>query len=164
MKTWHLALALLVMLAGAACNDDTVSIKGVVGTYDVMISQGGKSDPDILTIVQGSGGAVLLTFIAGITTDPGSVNENGLRATVGDGNSLTLAKQPAHIDHSTGTLNGTIWGTGTVNKMALMMTLHYLPTNFAVPTGNTDGGIVLTRDAGTGMPATLDYTVMGTRQ
>jgi hypothetical protein len=160
-------LGLACALALAAC-DESVSTKGVLGSYDVMISSMGKSDPDIMSISVGSNSALLITFIAGITTDPTGPNADGLRASFGDGNTLHLDKQPAHIDHSTGVLNGTIYGDGTALNKMVMLTLHYLPTNFAIPQPTTgDGGIVLTRDAGTttGGPATtLDYVVSGTHE
>ena len=45
-----------------------------------MISSMGKSDPDVMTVSPGTDDKLLLTFAAGITTDVGAVNANGLRA------------------------------------------------------------------------------------
>jgi hypothetical protein len=147
----------------AACSSESVSSKPVLGNYSVMISQDGKSDPDVLSILNGSDGALLLTFIAGITTDADGPNASGLRASLGDGYTLTLAKQPAHIDHSTGLLNGTLWGDGQVTGMNIHLTFHYLPTNFAINQMlDPDGGVVLTRPDMA--PATsLDYDITGSR-
>jgi hypothetical protein len=150
-------------LFGSACSDN-VSGKSIMGNYAVMISQNGKSDPDIMTILQGSDGVMLLTFIAGISTDADAVNATGLRASLGEGYTLTLAKQPAHIEHSTGLLNGTIWGNGKVTGMDVNLTLHYLPTNFAInQMQDADGGVVLTRPD-MGPATTLDYDVTGSKQ
>jgi hypothetical protein len=145
-----------------ACSQ-SVSSKGVIGNYDVMISQDGKSDPDLMTINDGSGGTLLITFIAGITTDPDGPNPTGLRAKLGSGQKLTLSKQPAHIDHSTGELDGTLTGEGQVTGNDISLVFHYLPTNLAIgQTQDPDGGVVLSRtDGGTG---TLDYTITGSRQ
>ncbi len=146
-----------------ACSQH-VSAKGVIGNYDVMISQDGKSDPDVLTILTGSNNVLLLTFIAGITTDPDGPNPSGLRASLGGGDHLTIAKQPAHIDHSTGELDGTIAGEGQVVGFNINLTLHYLPTNFAIGQQNDpDGGIVLSR-TDMGLSATLDYSVTGMKE
>jgi hypothetical protein len=146
-----------------ACSQ-SVSFKGVIGNYDVMIAQDGKSDPDVMTIINGSGGTMLITFIAGITTDADGPNASGLRASLGGGQKLTLSKQPAHIDHSTGLLNGTLWGEGQVTGTDVTMTFHYLPTNFAIgQMSDGDGGVVLSR---TDMaPATsLDYMITGSKE
>jgi hypothetical protein len=153
---------LLVLLPLLSACDQSVSSKGLTGVFDVMITQAGKSDPDVMTVSNGSGGMLLLTFIAGITTDPNGVNANGLRASLGEGGTLHLAAQPAHIDHSTGILDGDIFGDGKIEKAMVTLTLHYAPTNFAIGTV-TDGGIILSRDAGTSKP-TLDYMVTGTRE
>jgi hypothetical protein len=154
-------LVVLLVPLLSAC-DESVSSKGITGVYDVMITQAGKSDSDVMTVSNGSNGFLLLTFIAGITTDPNGANANGLRASLGEGGTLHLNMQPAHIDHSTGNLDGEIFGDGKIEKAMVNLTLHYLPTNFAIGT-MTDGGIVLTRDAGTTKP-TLDYVVTGTRE
>jgi hypothetical protein len=161
-QSMKLVLGWLLVLV-SACNED-VSGKSVIGNYDVMISAMGKSDPDVLSIVTGHAGVLVLSFSAGITTDSGAVNASGLRATLGEGNTLTLAMQPAHIDHPLGLLNGSIYGTGKVTGNKIMMTLHYAPTNFAIgQSTDADGGIVLMRkDAGPGN--TLDYDLTGQKQ
>jgi hypothetical protein len=80
-----------------------------------MISSMGKSDPDVMTISPGSNGALLFTFVAGITTDATGVNADGLRADLKDSSKVSLAAQPAHIDHSTGSVSGNVTGQGVVN-------------------------------------------------
>jgi hypothetical protein len=153
-------LGLAFLLGTGACSQ-SVSGKDFLGNYSVTITQDGKSDPDVMSILNGSDGALLITFIAGITTDPTGPNADGLRASVGEGDTVTLAKQPAHIDHSTGLLNGTLWGDGQVMGTNIHLTFHYLPTNFAInQTTDDDGGVVLTRPDMA--PATsLDYDISG---
>ena len=145
------------------CSSASVSAKPILGNYGVMISQDGKSDPDVMSILNGSDGALLLTFIAGITTDADAPNASGLRASLGEGYTLSLAKQPAHIDHSTGLLNGTLWGDGKVTGMDIHLTFHYLPTNFAInQMVDPDGGVVLTRPD-MGAATSLDYDITGSK-
>jgi hypothetical protein len=148
----------------SACSSASVSAKPVLGNYDVTIAQAGKSDPDIMSILNGSDGALLITFIAGITTDADAPNASGLRASLGEGFTLTLAKQPAHIDHSTGLLNGTLWGDGKVTGTMVHLTFHYLPTNFAINQMlDPDGGVVLSRPD-MGAATSLDYDITGTKE
>lgn len=143
------------VFAGAAgCSSDSTSAKGLLGSYSVTISAGGKSDNDVLTLVQGARGRLLLLFELGITTDAMGPNPNGLISSL-DGMKLTLDRQPAHIDHSTGTLDGTLTGEGMVapDGSSLVLTLHFSPTNFAFDGGAaTDGGA-----------PTLDYDVSGAK-
>jgi hypothetical protein len=155
-------LGVVVLLLPLSACESNVSATPVLGTYQITISAMGKSDPTILSIVTGSSGTLLLNFTAGITTDPGAPNAAGIRATLGEGNKLTVQRQPAHIEHSTGILNGTLWGEGQVMTSDITMSLHYAPTNFAIGTVDLDAGIVLSRDAGTAS-ATLEYTVEGTK-
>src|SRR5258706_15759609 len=151
-------LGLLVLSALAGCSED-ISNKGLLGTYEVMITAAGLSAPDFLAVTPAMGGAVVLNFTVGITTDAGAANGSGLRASVGEGNVFTLARQPAHIDHSTGQLDGIISGDGKVSGAGmLMLTLHYAPMHFII---KSDGGTPL--DGGVGGP-TLDYVVSGARQ
>jgi hypothetical protein len=151
------------LVVASGCSSASVSTKAVLGNYNVTIAQDGKSDPDVMSILNGSDGALLLTFIAGITTDADGPNASGLRASLGEDYSINLAKQPAHIDHSTGLLNGTLWGDGKVMGMDIHLTFHYLPTNFAINQMlDPDGGVVLTRPDM--QPATsLDYDITGTK-
>lgn len=87
----------------------------LLGSYSVMISSMGKSDPDVMTVTPGTGDKLLFTFAAGITTDIGAVNANGLRADLKNSSMITIAAQPAHIDHSTGSLSGMVTGDGSLN-------------------------------------------------
>src|SRR5688572_30835565 len=107
-------LSLVCLVVPFAACEDSVSATSVLGSYEVMISSMGRSDPTILSILTGSQGTLLLSFTAGITTDVGAPNAAGLRANLSAGPKLTLQRQPAHIEHSTGILNGTIFGEGTV--------------------------------------------------
>jgi hypothetical protein len=160
MKLLGLCLGLFVL----GCNDANLSTKPILGNYQVTISQNGKSDPDWLVILNGADGAVLLNFEWGITTDADATNASGLRASIGEGYTLNLAKQPAHIDHSTGVLNGTIWGDGKVTGTDLHLTLHYLPTNFAInQVLDPDGGVVLIRNDMGAAATSLDYEVTGSK-
>jgi hypothetical protein len=144
----------------AGCNSATTSSKGIIGTYGVMISAMGKSDPDIMSIAVGAGNTILFTFTAGITTDLMGPNPDGLRATL-DGMKVAIPSQPAHVDHSTGQLDGMMSGDGTIAPDGSMvsLTLHFQPTNFVVR--DADGGVV---DTGDGGAPTLDYTVDGAKQ
>ncbi len=97
-----------------------------------MISSMGKSDPDLMTVTPGSDNKLLLTFAAGITTDPNAVNTDGLRADLKDSSKVSLAAQPAHIDHSTGSLSGMVTGEGTLmSDGSAMLTLHFTPATGA---------------------------------
>jgi hypothetical protein len=161
---WSLFAVLMFFGVLVSACSESVSAKGVIGNYDIMISQSGKTDAAVMTILTGSKGALLITFNAGITTDADGPNADGLRASLGSGQKITIAKQPAHIDHSTGQLNGTIFGDGKVLGDMIMMELHYLPTNFAITqTEDPDGGVVLSRND-MGLSMTLDYAVTGTKE
>lgn len=152
-----IALGLFATTALSGCNSGTLSAKGIVGTYQVQISAMGKSDPDYLALSQGKSGTLLLNFTVGITTDPMGPNAGGLRASTGPNGSIKIAAQPAHIDHSTGQIDGSLAGSGMIapDGSMLMLNLQLTPTNFAVPQG--DGGAI--PDGGS--TTTLDYTVTG---
>jgi hypothetical protein len=101
-------------IASSGCGSSAAG-KALLGSYSVMISSMDKSDPDVMTVSPGTDDALLLTFAAGITTDVGAVNANGLRADLKNSSSVTLDAQPAHIDHSTGSITGTVTGTGKLD-------------------------------------------------
>jgi hypothetical protein len=129
---WALGFCVLIncAIASSGCGSSSSS-KGLVGSYMVMISSMGRTDSDVMTVAQGSGGQLLLTFDAGITTDAGAPDANGLRADL-QGSSVKLASQPVHVDHSTGALDGAISGMGTIKgdgTCDLMM--HFVPTSGA---------------------------------
>ncbi len=130
----------------SGCGSDTSSFKGVVGTYGITISKDGKQDPDVMSVLQGTQSSLLLTFVAGISTDPRGSNPNGLRCGQ-QATKLTVLPQPAHITHSTGQLDGMVSGEGTLalDGSTVNFTLHYMPTNLAGA-------------------ATLDYVVEGSKQ
>jgi len=142
---------LVALFSVTGCGDNSAALKMLVGSYSVTVGRGdlpGKSDNDIMSAAIGHDGVLLFIFEVGITTDPGGPNPNGLIAHV-DGMNLKLDRQPAHIDYSTGTLDGTLTGDGTIGPSGTGVTLnlHYVPTNYAIPDGS----------------ATLEYTVMGAK-
>ncbi len=115
----------------------------LLGSYSVMISSMGKSDPDVMTVSPGMDDKLLLTFAAGITTDVGAVNANGLRADFKDSSKLALQMQPVHIDHSTGSQSGNVTGDGTLQgDGTATVTLHFTAA----------GGVM------------QDYEISGTKQ
>lgn len=133
MKWSLVGLAFYCAVASLGCGSSP-SGKALVGSYNVMIAAGGKSDPDIMSVSLGSGGSMLLTFAAGITTDVGGVNPDGLRATLKSASMLTIDSQPAHVDHSTGQLDGRLNGSGTINGDGTCdITLHFSPAAGGTP-------------------------------
>jgi hypothetical protein len=62
-----------------------------------------------------------------------------------DSSKVTLAAQPVHIDHSTGSVSGTVTGEGTLNgDGSADLTLHF------------------TDETGTG--GAQDYTISGSKE
>ncbi|HZS42278.1 MAG TPA: hypothetical protein VFF06_35855 [Polyangia bacterium] len=154
----RLALAIAGLMIGGCSS--SVSTKTIVGEYQVMITYLNVSDPDTLSIKPGTNGSVLLTFAAGITTDADGPNPDGLRATLDSSTQFKLAPQPAHVDHSTGNLTGSMSGEGTVAIDGTVMgTLHFTPMNGAVR--DADGGLVPVPDGGSNV--VLDYQLTGSR-
>ena len=152
LRSFSLGLV-LVFIAG--CSSASVSTKLVDGSYDVTITRDGVSDPDVLTIRDGSAGSLLITFVAGVTTDPMGPNADGIRAEI-DGSKIVIKPQPAHIDHSTGNLDGTLSGTLTITGGNLDGTLAFVPSSGLIT--DADGGAVQLGDAGA-----LAYTLTGTK-
>ncbi|HXU72509.1 MAG TPA: hypothetical protein VN947_24470 [Polyangia bacterium] len=101
-------------VASSGCGSNAAGME-LLGSYSVMISSMGKSDPDVMTVTPGTDDKLLFTFAAGITTDVGAVNANGLRADLKSSSMIAIAAQPAHIDHSTGSLSGMVTGDGSLN-------------------------------------------------
>src|SRR5579884_1480158 len=112
MKSLAFASLIYCAFASFGCGSSAPGTE-LLGSYGVMISSMGKTDPDVMTVTPGSDDKLLLTFAAGVTTDPGAVNADGLRASYG-ASKLTLESQPVHIDHSTGSVTGTVTGDGTL--------------------------------------------------
>jgi hypothetical protein len=118
-------------LASSGCNSNAPG-KELLGSYSVMISSMGKSDPDVMTVSPGTEDKLLLTFAAGITTDVGAVNANGLRADLKSSSMVSLDPQPAHIDHSTGSISGMVTGMGSLSADGSCdVTLHFVSDDMA---------------------------------
>ncbi len=131
-------------IASSGCNSSAAG-KELLGTYGVMISSMGKSDPDVMTVSPGTNDKLLLTFVAGVTTDVGAVDANGLRADLKSSSTVSLVSQPVHIDHSTGSVSGTVTGEGTLSG-----------------DGSCDVTLHFTTDAMTG--AVQDYEISGMKE
>ncbi|HEY2745382.1 MAG TPA: hypothetical protein VGL86_12185 [Polyangia bacterium] len=130
-------------IASSGCGSSAAG-KELLGSYSVMISSMGKSDPDVMTVSPGTDEKLLFTFAAGITTDVGAVDANGLRADLKSSSIITLDAQPAHIDHSTGSLSGTVTGSGTLGgDGSCDIMLHFVSDD---------------------MSATQDYEVSGSKE
>jgi hypothetical protein len=130
-------------IASSGCGSNAAG-KAVEGEYSVMIAKDGKSDPDLMIVSPGTDGKELFTFVAGITTDVGAINANGLRADLKDSSRISFDMQPVHIDHSTGSVTGTVTGEGTLNgDGSCDVTLHFLPEAGSQP---QDYGITGTKD------------------
>lgn len=112
-------------IASFGCGSSAGS-QSLLGSYGVMISSMGKSDPDVMTVSEGTGGKLLLTFSAGILTDTTGPNPDGLISSLHDSSMLTLDMQPVHIDHSTGYQDGMVTGTGVLMPDGSCdVTLHF---------------------------------------
>jgi hypothetical protein len=154
VRAGGLSAFFLVAMFSSGCHSSP-GTDGVTGSYSVTISQGGLSDPDVVSIFPGAHDTLLLEFATGVTTDLMGPNPNGLIASW-DGMQLTLDRQPAHIEHSTGQLDGVVSGTGTLTAdgSALMLTLSFEPNNLIASDAGTrtDGGVAI-----------LSYTVSGAK-
>ena len=116
-------------IASSGCGSSSAGSE-LLGSYSVMISSMGKSDPDVMTVSPGTDEKLLFTFAAGITTDVGAINANGLRADLKSSSMITIAAQPAHIDHSTGSLSGMVTGDGSLNGDGTCdVMLHFVGDN-----------------------------------
>ncbi|MDB4967415.1 MAG: hypothetical protein JWN44_3104 [Myxococcales bacterium] len=117
-------------IASSGCGSSAGG-KDLLGSYTVQISTMGKSDPDVMTVSPAVDGKFLLTFAAGITTDVGTANANGLRMNL-DSSKVSLDKQPANIDHSTGYQTGSVTGDGVLmGDGTCDIFLHFTPTGGA---------------------------------
>jgi hypothetical protein len=150
MRTTLALAAFAVLTFGAGCAR-TVDPELVYGSYSVMVSAFGKTDPTVVVAGKGADGVILLNFTHGFTTDYGAINGTGLRVDL-DGDRLELAQQPVHVDHSSGEIDGTLTGIGTTGGASLSLTLKVLPSNIILQDAN-----------GQPLPAgsTIDYEVAG---
>ena len=131
-------------IASSGCGSNAAG-SAVIGSYSVMISSMGKSDPDVMTVSPGTDDKLLFTFAAGVTTDVGAVNANGLRANFKDSSKVSLDSQPVHIDHSTGSVSGTVIGEGVLN-------------------GDGSCDVVLHFSDPAGVGSMQDYEIVGTKE
>jgi hypothetical protein len=146
-------VSLLFLAAG--CNDNSAALKMLIGPYSVTVDRADLAgqpnhtpDTDVMTIAIGKNQTMLLLFEAGIATDPGGPNPNGLIATL-DGMNVKLDSQPADVDYSTGPYQGTLDGSGTIapDGSSVSLDLKVVPSNLALPTGLTS----------------FDYTITGAK-
>jgi hypothetical protein len=134
------SLFLFCAIAASGCGSGSPSTKGLLTSYAVTISSGSHMDSDVMTVTQGANDSLLLTFEFGITTDPGAPDENGLRATLSSGNKLTLAAQPAHVDQSSGYIDGNVSGSGTLKSTGdVDLALKFAPASGAAMTLQVSG-------------------------
>ncbi len=146
------ALAGMIGLGASTGCASAQDAKIVYGTYDVLVSAFGKSDPCIVVATEGADDDIILNFTYGFTTDYNAVNATGIRSHL-DGRELQIDSQPLHVDHSTGAIDGTVEGIGTAGGEKLALTLKVLPTNVTTVNG-------MPYVAGT----TIDYEVNGPKQ
>src|SRR4051812_3699273 len=66
-------LFLLVLLVFAGCPDNPSDLKNVIGSYDVMVAQGGRMDPVVLS-ASDAGGVLSLSFTDGFLTPLDAAN------------------------------------------------------------------------------------------
>lgn len=149
-------LALLACVTGAGFSSgcaNAVDATLLYGTYNVSVSAFGKSDDTIVSISEGSDSVLLFHFTHGFTTDYDAKNATGLRVGL-DGSTLIVDMQPVHVEHSSGTIDGTVTGTGSTGGASVDLVLKVLPTNVAIVGPD-----------GTPLPAgsTVDYTVKGSK-
>lgn len=88
-------------------------VASLLGSYEVMISSLGKSDPDVMTVRKGRGGQLLFSFAVGVTTEPRD-GQDGLRGVLHGSSMLSFDRQLARIEHSTGRADGSLTGMGTL--------------------------------------------------
>lgn len=98
--------------AATGCKDE-FDFSKVVGSYNADVTVFDKTDKNILTLTQGSGGTLLFSFTTGIHADPEGTSPNGIRASIRNGDDLKFFAQSAFLDHANGTSKGTITGDGT---------------------------------------------------
>jgi hypothetical protein len=123
------SLVLYCAIASSGCGSSAGTPKGILGSYAVMVSSGAKVDSDVMTVTQGAGDSLLLTFEFGITTDAGTPNADGLRAAL-SGTKLTVGLQPAHVDQSSGKIDGNISGSGTLKSTGdCELMFNFTPTS-----------------------------------
>ena len=126
-------------IASSGCGSNAAG-KALLGSYSVMITSMGKTDPDVMTVSPAVDGNLLLSFAADVGGDAG-----GLRANLSDSSRVSLDSQPVHIDHSTGSVTGT--GTGDVARNG---------------DGSCDVTLHFTSEAGVGSPQ--DYEITGSKE
>jgi hypothetical protein len=121
------------------------------GTYPVSVTAFGKSDPTIVVVSDGREGDILFNFTHGFTTEYGAPNATGVRVALDDAE-LVVESQPIHVEHSSGTIDGTMTGRGTTSGQDIDLTLSVVPTN-----------VIILGPDGQPLPpgTTVDYVVKG---
>jgi len=148
-------LAFLSLVTGSAALGgcaNAIDLTAFYGTFSVSVSAFGKSDDTIVVASEGLD-AVLFNFTHGFSTDFDAPNATGLRVQLDD-TTLNVEKQPIHVDHSSGELDGTVTGTGTATGSTVDIVLKVVPSNVTII--GTDGNPL---PAGT----TVDYAVKGSK-
>jgi hypothetical protein len=138
-----------VLASGCGGHSDAAAMM-LVGSYNCMVTSDSKpmlTDKVVMTVQEGSGVDLLLTFAAGITTDPMGPNPGGLRTALHGSSMITIDSQACHIDTATGPSDGNISGMGTImpDGSAVDIMLSYAPTNI--------GGVAM-----------INYEITGSRQ
>jgi hypothetical protein len=147
-----LVFAAALGLVGCSSNSESKALYGT--TFDLNVSAFGKTDPTTAVVDQGDKSDLVFQFTYGFFTEPGDVNDTGLQVEL-KGTTLTVNTQPIHVDHSTGPIDGTVTGSGTLNGTSLNLTLNVLPSDFTIFDANHNPVA-----AGT----TVDYTITGTQE
>jgi hypothetical protein len=135
MRLLYLFLATASLPLAGCGSDSNAMPSALLGNYSVMITSGGKSDVDEMTVSPASNSGVLLDFVYGISQ---------VRCQVDGASGLTIQRQVLHVSHATGvadgygTGSGTIDGSGVVNIMIDLVTPGLSPPDGGA---SSDGGV-----------------------
>ncbi len=156
MRSYLLAIVGFASLALGGCNSTPQNVMPVIGSYGIMVSRNGLSDPDVVTVSHGTGNSVILSFNTGIWPGPGAPSPFGIRAAL-EGTKITIASQPATVNYSSGHIEGKMTGKGTLPTDGSTIALDL---SFSPATGirDVDGGVIVAGDGGV---ISLDYHCEG---
>jgi hypothetical protein len=138
-------LLTLALLTAAGCGGSASGMpESLVGMYKITIEANNKKDDDTMNVALGSNHGVLLDFVYGISQ---------VRCGVVGSTGLTIPRQILHVSHSTGVMDGTAAGMGTIAADGTVnITLDLATAGVDPPDGSAgDGGTAVT------------YTIEGTR-